>query len=340
MVMAFGRFNPPTTGHALLVHAAEQMGLANNAKVIIYVSRTQDKTKNPLTPEQKVSYLQEMFPGVDFRVSMASPSTVIGEARLLSQLYGNLVMVAGGDRADEFRHLLEDYNGEEYTFESIRVVSSGDRDPDSASASGMSASKMRDFARRGNLEAFVSGVKPYLTEQSAERMYNDVRVGMGLSEQVWFRPSKFHEGDRVMFEDATWKVAKAGSGYAVLESKTDKKTAWDYQMTKIEDAPLSKTQLESLKQLVTPKASTIQGFTKWVKSEQVEFSLDRRHGHDIGEQGTARGRNVWFFCGKPRGDVDYQNPAEFFQHSGRFCDARAAAAIWARQNGIPVVYVM
>lgn len=301
IVIAFGRFNPPTSGHALLIKEAQKQGAQLHAPVIVYVSKTQDRQRNPLTPEQKVNYLHEMFPRVDFRIADADPPTFIGEAKKLSQTYSHLIMVAGSDRVPEFQRLLDKYNGTEFQFDSVKVVSAGQRDPDSDGASGMSASKMREFAQRGNIQSFISGVKPYLSDVEAEHMYNDVRVGMGLSEQVTLSRSY-----------SSWQ----------------------------EDI-VTDSQLDALNNMMFPAQKSVTGkFDAWLKREQVEFSLARRHGKSIGEQGTAKGRNIWFFTNKPEGGVNYQNPEEFFQHTGRFCDARDAATIWAREHGHKTVYVM
>ena len=72
-------------------------------------------------------------------------------------------MVVGSDRVREFDTLLKRYNNVKsrhgyYYFEDIKVVSAGERDPDAEGAEGMSASKMRAAAAKGDLEAFKKGL--------------------------------------------------------------------------------------------------------------------------------------------------------------------------------------
>ena len=64
-------------------------------------------------------------------------------------MYGEVIMVAGSDRIKEFQALADKYNGEDYNYKKVTVVSSGERDPDAEGVTGMSASKMREMAKNG-----------------------------------------------------------------------------------------------------------------------------------------------------------------------------------------------
>ena len=67
-------------------------------------------------------------------------------------------MVAGSDRVLEYKQILDKYNGKDFNFKTILVVSAGERDPDSDTASGMSATKMRQAAAENNFNKFKMGV--------------------------------------------------------------------------------------------------------------------------------------------------------------------------------------
>ena len=60
MTVAFGRFNPPTTGHERLMNKVKQVAGKGNYE--IYPSRSNDPAKNPLDPDTKIGYMQQMFP--------------------------------------------------------------------------------------------------------------------------------------------------------------------------------------------------------------------------------------------------------------------------------------
>ena len=143
IVFAFGRFSPPTTGHGLLVNVVKKIAASNKADHIIYASKTQDKKKNPLSVDKKIHYLNLMFPHTNFKAANEQERTFIEAAKELNKKYKNIIMVAGSDRVPEYERLLNQYNGKEFNFDTIQVISAGERDPDSDDVSGMSASKMR-----------------------------------------------------------------------------------------------------------------------------------------------------------------------------------------------------
>jgi hypothetical protein len=98
-------------------------------------------------------------------------------------------MVGGSDRADEYHKLLHKYNGVKgphghFNFKKIEVHSAGDRDPDAEGVEGMSASKMREHAGKGNYKEFRRGVPSKMTDAHAKDMYSDVRRGMGVHEDI------------------------------------------------------------------------------------------------------------------------------------------------------------
>ena len=94
------------------------------------------------------------------------------------------------DRVKEFDTLLNKYNGKDYTFDSIEVVSAGERDPDSDGVDGMSASKMRALAADGNFDEFVKGI-PTRNDKIRLDLYGAVRDGLGINEQTNFAVSQF-----------------------------------------------------------------------------------------------------------------------------------------------------
>ena len=66
LTIVFGRFNPPTIGHEKLLNTADKVAVGNNLK--IYPSRTQDSKKNPLKPDDKISFMRKMFPKFGERI--------------------------------------------------------------------------------------------------------------------------------------------------------------------------------------------------------------------------------------------------------------------------------
>lgn len=174
-VMAFGRMNPPTIGHKKLVDKLTKLP----GDPYVFLSHTQTPKTDPMDFATKSKFAKAFFPNVT--IGDANIRTIIQALQAVEKKgYANLIFVAGSDRVNEFKELLNKYNGKEYNFSSIQVVSAGERDPDAEGAAGMSASKMRAAAASGNLEAFTHGVpKPQLAKQ----MYNLVRAGMGVKDE-------------------------------------------------------------------------------------------------------------------------------------------------------------
>jgi hypothetical protein len=94
----------------------------------------------------------------------------------------DLTMVVGADRVEEFQKLLAKYNGEGklFNFRRARVVSAGERDPDSEGVEGMSASKMRAAAQKDDYKTFRQGVPQHIKEPQAQNLYHDLRASMGV----------------------------------------------------------------------------------------------------------------------------------------------------------------
>ena len=180
-VLAFGRLNPPTIGHAKLVDAIT----SQDGDHYLFLSQSQKPKTDPLDFTTKMKFAKQFFPGVN--VGHQSVRTPVQALEMLQSLgYTDVIFIAGSDRVDGFQKLFDTYNGKAdksgkipFKFNSIRVVSAGERDPDADDVSGMSASKMRAAAAAGDLETFAKGVPD---AKLAKTMYDAVRKGMGVKD--------------------------------------------------------------------------------------------------------------------------------------------------------------
>jgi nicotinic acid mononucleotide adenylyltransferase len=158
VVFSFGRMNPPTSGHQKLVTKLKTVAKQKQADVKLYLSHTQNNKKDPLDYNTKISIAKKAFGDL---VTSSTAKTIIEVLKeLQSKGYTDIFMVVGSDRVKDFSTLINKYNGKEYRFNSIQVVSAGQRDPDAEDVSGMSASKMRAFAKEGNFKGFKEGLPP------------------------------------------------------------------------------------------------------------------------------------------------------------------------------------
>jgi hypothetical protein len=181
-VFTFGRMNPPTVGHRKLADRVQEVAKENNADHEIVMSHSQDAEKNPLTPEQKLKHAKKVL-GKTAKVTVTSekePSLLAVARRYAKEGVTHLIMVVGEDRVEEFKKLLDKYNGKEYDFKKIDVVSAGHRDPDAEGVEGMSASKMRDHAINGRFKEFSQGLPKDVSPADAANLFGDVRKGMDI----------------------------------------------------------------------------------------------------------------------------------------------------------------
>lgn len=178
-VVSWGRMNPVTAGHEKLINAVIKTAVQKKGIPLIYLSHSEDKKKNPLPYDQKILFAKAAFgPKI---IVKSTARTIIDVAKELSRKFDDLVLVVGSDRVKEFDTMLNKYNGKDYSFNSIEVVSAGDRDPDSDGVTGMSASKMRVAAEKGDLASFKKGL-PRKLQSKAKSVYGAVRAGMGIAE--------------------------------------------------------------------------------------------------------------------------------------------------------------
>ena len=238
----FGRMNPPTTGHEKLMNELSKKSGNNPYK--IYLSQTADKKKNPLDFKYKVKTVRKFFPKHARNVMLSKKVRNVFDAatEMFNDGFKNVTMVVGSDRINEFSTLLKKYNGVKgrhglYNFNKINVISAGDRDPDADDISGMSASKMRSLANEGDFTQFSQGLPRNVSNADAKKVYNEVRKGMGLKEQIdyfnklhfepvsekreaYVKGNLFNIGDHVTVvgSDELASVTSLGSNYVIIES--------------------------------------------------------------------------------------------------------------------------
>ncbi len=246
----FGRFNPPTIGHEKLLDKVASLSRGNDYKV--FASQSVDSKKNPLEYKTKIKFMRKMFPKYARNIIMDNSVKNFLDATMYmyNQGYKNLVMVAGDDRVQEFKKLLTKYNGVDsrhgkYEFESIKVVSAGERDPDADDVTGMSASKQRENAKNNDFAKFSQGLSKRTSNQLAKQLFNAVRKGMNLNENKSFtrhvqlekvseRREEYVSGDLfsvgqsvILKEtDEVVTIEFCGSNYLIVEIDGKKKRKW------------------------------------------------------------------------------------------------------------------
>ena len=181
-VFTFGRFQPPTIGHEILINAVVEFAERSKCDHFIFPSmsytgeswtksqksKTQSaftfestkKNENPLPYDYKISLLRKLFPYANIQ---AKPHHVEkwGLFDILDHLeaqgYENIFFLVGSDRVDTFANLMSKQNRNK-----VMVMSAGQRAAESgvspSYAPAMSGTKMRLAAVRGDIDALRKGL--------------------------------------------------------------------------------------------------------------------------------------------------------------------------------------
>ena len=201
-VFSYGRFQPPTLGHAVIIHDVVKKAEELKADGYIFVSNTLNKlnsykktrrykniekdncfksfdvNENPLSVYQKVKYMKLMYAAVPIGII----NTITEDCRKihdiiakLSEKYTSLTMIVGSDRVSTFKNLLRD-------FENLNVISAGEKRTLNKrnGIKAISGTKMREAAITGDLPTFSAGVKMgNLSDEDIIQMMKDIRTGLG-----------------------------------------------------------------------------------------------------------------------------------------------------------------
>ena len=93
IVLACGKFNPPTIGHELLIKAVKSVAEQKNASYTIYASELCDVKKNPLIVEKKLQYLNLLFPNTQF----STYSDINEVVSKLKETYNRVIVVTSAE---------------------------------------------------------------------------------------------------------------------------------------------------------------------------------------------------------------------------------------------------
>lgn len=165
-VITFGRFNPVTTGHEKLVNKVKEIARVLDADPLVYLSHSHGP-KNPIPYSTKIFMAKLAFGDCIIESDARNIFMALPE---LEGAYDNIVVVVGGDRLETFKETLNKYKND-YSFHSIMVVSAGSRNPDSDGIDGVSASKMREYAKTDDFAYFKLGL-PKALQPTARTVFN------------------------------------------------------------------------------------------------------------------------------------------------------------------------
>lgn len=179
IIIAFGRFNPPTTGHARLFARVRDEAERLHADTCIFPSPTLERKRNPLPFRVKTRFLKLLFPDMYFSENEAikNPFDALHVLSILG--YTRVTIIVGADRAEEFRRIANFIRSKGDKRSSRYIVLQDYRVVPIIRADDMSASKLRTLATSGDFEQFCQGV-PSSNKGIARQLFTSVRRHMGI----------------------------------------------------------------------------------------------------------------------------------------------------------------
>jgi hypothetical protein len=239
IVLACGKFNPPSSEHELLVKSVKKLAEQKGADHVIYASAACDNKRNPLLSEKKFQYLNLVFPKTNFVESMDTPHNLV---RKLKESYKNIVLVTSEEKANTFRRL------------GVEVIAACDRDPDADDS-------LRSYATKGLFEDFKKNLPSSIRELDSRRLMNDIRVGSKLEpikeelnlvkdemREKYFRGEIFSVGEIVESDGAKLEIVKRGSNHLLLKEESGKLvTKWIHNVKPLAEATKSRRMSAAVK---------------------------------------------------------------------------------------------
>ena len=189
IVIAFGRFNPPQTGHEAIVTFLTQTAHRMGAEARIYPSPTTDAKKNPLPFREKVGFLRQLFPHVTINDNPAMNTPFAAFADASGAGYKDITVIVGADRVRDFEsfaaYLLpassSKYNAAKHIDVSHYRVLAIPR-----GIGAMSATLMRGYVVANDFPSFLAGT-PGKNMAVAKKLFASLRQHMHIREQQDYR---------------------------------------------------------------------------------------------------------------------------------------------------------
>ena len=184
IVFSFGRMNPPTAGHSKVIDKVKSHAEKIGANHAVIVSHSQKPKTDPLHHEHKKEYLRHIHPDVNFEHSTKEHPHFLAQLKKFNQEgHSHATMVVGSDRVKDFKSLAHKYNGKEYNYKKINILSAGHRDPDAEGVAGISGTKMRNHASGNDYKSFKAGLHANHSDEHARKLFKATRQGMNLQKE-------------------------------------------------------------------------------------------------------------------------------------------------------------
>jgi hypothetical protein len=173
IVFTFGRFQGLTTGHEKLINTVIREAKETDSIPLIYTSQRQDRKKNPLSYDFKITILRKLFPEavIPREINIKTPFDVL--KNLSDRGYKNVTMIVGDDRYEEFKEKVKTLVDKgTYLFYNINIKNAGER------KSEESGTDMRNFALNDNFDKFRQWLPSVADDQTARIIFEEIKENL------------------------------------------------------------------------------------------------------------------------------------------------------------------
>ena len=168
--ITYGRFQPVTWGHENSFNVIKNAAKKAGCDYRIFISHTNDKIENPLKQDVKLAWMKLLLPDHAKKIITINPSDpqtcvryCMTASKDIPHDYDECVYMVGSDRVNAMQ-FLHKYNGcnpkatvVDFSMKHFEIVSTGQRDADGKTFA-ISGTKMRNWARNGDLKEFKKGL--------------------------------------------------------------------------------------------------------------------------------------------------------------------------------------
>jgi len=194
-VFTFGRLNPPHYGHQALVQTLQKVAKEKGADWYLFVSSKTGDEKNPLTYEQKVWWIQALFPETKGHLVIDSSikTPLVAATWLYKQGYRAATFVAGDDDMEAYSQMIKSGNAHgQKNPDSVKIGKGFIFNPLEFAISPRltSATNARKNVTDGDPETFTRSIlgpkagDPNLVKLVQHQLYPTLRKAQGLSENI------------------------------------------------------------------------------------------------------------------------------------------------------------
>lgn len=178
IVINFGRYQGVHNGHEMLIDFMRDKAAELQCEYRVFPSSTHDKKNNPIPFDEKLKMMQTMLPEHASCISTEHPNTIVAILQDLEKSgYTDVYFVCGSDRAASFEKFLPNYNGLEYQFDVLEILSAGKSRNDGiiGAIESSSASKIREYVKNNDITSYIHSIPINAPIVESAKIFNKMR---------------------------------------------------------------------------------------------------------------------------------------------------------------------